>query len=85
MSTPQVERHLHWQFLAHDEEELRAKDVHWPVVVVVIGYETEADATIAAEIMIQRRWYLLQKVWECPSCGYQSAMTQSMKELTGKI
>ena len=83
--TPAVQRHLHWDFLAHDGEEHQVGDIHWAVAVAVIGYETESDARIAAQAIVQRKSFILRKVWECPSCGYQSAMAESMRGMVAKI
>ena len=82
-STPFVEPHLHWEFGAFDvyEGDLEgAATVHWAVRVQVDGYESEADALIAAKALVTRRYFKLKSVWECQTCGIQRRMVKVLED-----
>jgi len=83
---PAVERHYHWEFIGHDsDEEYPMGKLHWAATVSVLGYDTEDDAKIAASAVLHRKWFILQRVWECPSCGYQGQMIKALGDMTAKI
>lgn len=75
-----IDRHLHWQFFAFDEE--IPNGMCWPVVIDVIGLSTEEDARIAAMDIVIRNRYKLKSVWECNRCGFENRMSSSMEKLT---
>jgi len=77
-----IERHFHWRLWAYNGGiDPVTKNVNFPVTIDVIGYESEADATIAAQAILPREHYVLQSVWECGSCGYQNRAADMMDQL----
>ena len=77
-------QHWHWEFLAHDGEEGQIVDIHWGVVVSVVGHPCEADALLSARDIVSRKTFVLRRVWECPSCGYHTKVVKAMEDIARK-
>jgi hypothetical protein len=75
-----LQRHYHWEFIAFDGEPVNGV-ITFGVTVHVVGHETEADALLAARDLVHRETFKLSRVYECPQCGFQKDMAQSMKEM----
>ena len=80
MNTPVMERHWHWEFIAHDEAPSYRGEIHWPVAVSVVGYLCEADARVAAQDIFERPTFVLRRVWECTACGFQNKMVSAVED-----
>ncbi len=76
-----IERHFHWRFTCWNGETDDKGMVKFPVSVEVIGYENEADATIAAQDVIKREHYQIGWVMECQSCGFQRENSDALKAM----
>jgi hypothetical protein len=75
-----IERHFHWEYVAFNGEP-NCKEIPWPVTVEVAGYISEDDAKQHARIIVERENFVLRRVWECQSCGFNEQHTKSQQEL----
>ena len=78
--TMEQETHWHWDFTAFDEADSVANTIRWPVAVTVIGYASEADASIAAQTILDRKHFRLRRVWECNTCKFQGKILDTFQQ-----
>lgn len=86
--SPSGERHLHWRFLAFNRADVQPASVgqpqemiSWMIQVDVVGYDSEADAEIAARALVQRDTFKLQRVWECTTCGQYGRQVEAAEKI----
>ena len=75
--------HLHWDFVAFDSYEGDldgASKMHWAISVRVDGYESEEEAERAARQIVNRKYFKLNRVSECQTCGIQTRMVQAIED-----
>lgn len=79
------QKHLHWSFLAYNkpqkviEGKLSVVDA---TEVTVTDDPIEAAALERVKKIVQRKHYLLRRVWECEECFIHSANQKQMERIT---
>lgn len=79
-----VGMHLHWKFVAYDEE-LDNHQLMWAVSVSVLGYHSEETALEAVKALVVRKNYKLQQVYECNTCAFQAQQLEIQTQIKDKI
>lgn len=75
-------KHLHWVFVAFDERgKFDKTQILYAVTVTVEGQATEKAALRKAKQLVKRKYYFLQKTYECSTCAFQEKYLKEMKKL----
>lgn len=82
-----MDKHYHWQFIAYDEmKKVGERDEYvQAVTVTVIGFDNEENALIGVKDVVTRNRYVLNYVYECNTCKFQSQMNTAIKDMTNKM
>lgn len=59
-------KHLHHKIIGYKAR--KGNQITEGVEIIVDNCKTEKEAVIKAKSIVNRKGYLLQKVWECDSC-----------------
>lgn len=76
MSSEFENKHYHWEFIGYDHSVPETGQMFGSTRIVVIGYDNQENALIAAKELVPKPHYHLNSVFECNTCKFQSSIVK---------